>query len=76
MTLLEESYRWWLRLLPAWYRLDREDEMVATFMEAAGSGADAEIAQPSWAEIRGRAGAGRPDPAGRRRGRAPRASLG
>jgi len=52
-TLLEESYRWWLRLLPAWYRLDREEEMVATFMEAAGSGEDAEVARPSWTEIRG-----------------------
>lgn len=52
-TLLEESYRWWLRLLPAWYRLGREEEMAATFLEAAGSGEDAEIARPSWAEIRG-----------------------
>jgi hypothetical protein len=53
MTLVEESYRWWRRLLPAWYRLDREGEMVATFIEGAGSGEDAEIARPSWAEIRG-----------------------
>jgi hypothetical protein len=41
---LEESYRGWLRLLPAWYRRDREEEMVATFMEAAGSAEDAENA--------------------------------
>jgi hypothetical protein len=53
MTLLEERYRWWLRLLPAWYRLGREEEMVATFMEAAGTGDDAEVAGPGWAEIRG-----------------------
>jgi hypothetical protein len=53
MTLLEERYRWWLRLLPAWYRLDREEEMVATFMEVAGSGEDAEVSRPTWVQIRG-----------------------
>ncbi|GAB3143852.1 hypothetical protein [Microbispora hainanensis] len=33
--LLEERYRRWLRLLPASYRAEREEEMVAAFMDGA-----------------------------------------
>ncbi|ASU77882.1 hypothetical protein CDG81_05640 [Actinopolyspora erythraea] len=32
MTRLEQRYRRLLRLLPAWYRADREEEMVAVFL--------------------------------------------
>ncbi|SDP67225.1 hypothetical protein SAMN04487905_1076 [Actinopolyspora xinjiangensis] len=32
MTRLEQRYRHLLRLLPAWYRSDREEEMVAVFL--------------------------------------------
>ncbi|MEU6428751.1 hypothetical protein ABZ860_22905 [Microbispora sp. NPDC046973] len=34
-SVLEERYRRWLRLLPASYRAEREEEMVAAFMEGA-----------------------------------------
>lgn len=47
-SLLEERYRALLRLLPAAYRAEREEEMVAAFLEAARD-AD-ELARPSRAE--------------------------
>ncbi|MFF4124436.1 hypothetical protein ACFYYP_13015 [Microbispora rosea] len=34
-SVLEERYRRWLRLLPGSYRAEREEEMVAAFMEGA-----------------------------------------
>lgn len=34
-SVLEERYRRWLRLLPASYRAEREEEMVAAFMDGA-----------------------------------------
>lgn len=37
-SLLEERYRRWLRLLPASYRAEREEEMVSAFMEGAQRG--------------------------------------
>ncbi|TQS26663.1 hypothetical protein [Microbispora sp. KK1-11] len=37
-SLLEERYRRWLRLLPASYRAEREEEMVSAFMEGARPG--------------------------------------
>lgn len=52
MSLLEERYRRVLRLLPASYRAEREEEMVAAFLEAAGdTGDDDEAYGPSRAEI-------------------------
>ncbi|TDE55874.1 hypothetical protein E1295_13135 [Nonomuraea mesophila] len=47
MTPLERRYRAVLRLLPAAYRAEREEEMVDTFMEAAGGG----LRRPGWGEI-------------------------
>ncbi|WP_169989144.1 hypothetical protein [Microbispora sp. H10836] len=38
MSVLEERYRRWLRLLPASYRAEREEEMVWAFLEGAQSG--------------------------------------
>ncbi|WP_169946524.1 hypothetical protein [Microbispora sp. H11081] len=38
MSVLEERYRRWLRLLPASYRAEREEEMVSAFLEGARSG--------------------------------------
>ncbi len=37
-SVLEERYRRWLRLLPASYRAEREEEMVSAFMEGAQPG--------------------------------------
>jgi hypothetical protein len=52
---LEDSYRRVLRLLPASYRAERGEEMVAAFGESAGpdgAGDDAEEPRrPSWPEI-------------------------
>jgi hypothetical protein len=51
VTLLEDRYRRVLRLLPASYREEREDEMVATYLETAGTVSDEDGARPSWPEI-------------------------
>jgi hypothetical protein len=60
MNLLEERYRRVLRLLPASYRAEREEEMVAAFLESAaqdteagdtGQDADEDMARPGWSEI-------------------------
>lgn len=51
MSLLEERYRFVLRLLPASYRAEWEDEMVATFLEATGDLGDEEGARPTLSEI-------------------------
>ncbi|GAA1016539.1 hypothetical protein Aple_019410 [Acrocarpospora pleiomorpha] len=51
MSLLEESYRRVLRLLPASYRAKREEEMVAAYLESAGDVGDEDGPRPSWPEI-------------------------
>ncbi|HEX6468603.1 MAG TPA: hypothetical protein VF069_05855 [Streptosporangiaceae bacterium] len=54
MSLLEERYRRVLRLLPASYRAEREEEMVSAFLEGVGDGeepADEDLARPNWSEI-------------------------
>ncbi|GLX96203.1 hypothetical protein [Herbidospora sp. NBRC 101105] len=51
MTTLEDRYRRVLRLLPAAYRAEREEEMVSAFLD--GAGPDDENARPRWPEIAG-----------------------
>ncbi|MER5619794.1 hypothetical protein ABT061_01980 [Streptosporangium sp. NPDC002544] len=51
MSLLEERYRYWLRLLPASYRAEREEEMVAVFLEGSPDVSDADGPRPRWSEI-------------------------
>ncbi|MEO3858722.1 hypothetical protein [Acrocarpospora sp. B8E8] len=51
MSLLEESYRRVLRLLPASYRARREEEMVSAYLESAGDVSDEVGPRPSWPEI-------------------------
>ncbi|WP_030456099.1 hypothetical protein [Herbidospora cretacea] len=49
MTTLEDRYRKVLRLLPAAYRAEREEEMVSAFLD--GADPDAENTRPRWPEI-------------------------
>ncbi|MFG1964290.1 hypothetical protein [Nonomuraea sp. NPDC049028] len=49
--LLERRYRTVLRLLPRSYRAEREEEMVAAFMEVSGEVPDEENPRPRWGEI-------------------------
>lgn len=49
--LLEQRYRTVLRLLPRSYRAEREEEMVAAFMECSGDVPDEENPRPRWGEI-------------------------
>ncbi|MEV0384174.1 hypothetical protein [Nonomuraea sp. NPDC050643] len=51
MSLLEQRYRSVLRLLPASYRAEREEEMVAAFMELSGEVPDELNAHPRWGEV-------------------------
>lgn len=51
MSLLEQRFRTVLRMLPAWYRAEREDEMVASFLEAGGDVDDEDNPKPRWSEI-------------------------
>ncbi|GIH70089.1 hypothetical protein [Sphaerimonospora thailandensis] len=51
MSLLEDRYRRVLRLLPASYRAEREEEMVSAFLDGAGPAADDDDARPRWPEI-------------------------
>lgn len=51
MILLERRYRSVLRMLPATYRAEREEEMVSAFMEACGDVPDEENPRPRWGEI-------------------------
>jgi hypothetical protein len=51
MSLLERRYRAVLRLLPASYRAEREEEMVAEFMEMSGDVPDEVSPRPRWGEI-------------------------
>ncbi|MFI6325998.1 hypothetical protein ACIBG8_51365 [Nonomuraea sp. NPDC050556] len=50
-TLLEDRYRRVLRLLPASYRAEREEEMVAAYMEVSGDIPDESNPKPLWGEI-------------------------
>ncbi|MEV6033748.1 hypothetical protein AB0L65_21510 [Nonomuraea sp. NPDC052116] len=51
MSLLEQRYRSVLRLLPASYRAEREEEMVDAFMELSGEAPDEANPRPRWGEI-------------------------
>ncbi|MBB5773844.1 hypothetical protein [Nonomuraea jabiensis] len=51
MNLLEQRYRSVLRLLPASYRAEREEEMVDAFMELSGEAPDEANPRPRWGEI-------------------------
>ncbi|WP_283137655.1 hypothetical protein [Rhizohabitans arisaemae] len=51
MSLLEERYRRVLRVLPASYRAEREEEMVDAFLESVGEIADADERKPRWSEV-------------------------
>lgn len=51
MNLLELRYRGILRLLPASYRAEREEEMVAAYLEYAGDVPDELNPRPRWDEI-------------------------
>ncbi|TDD06139.1 hypothetical protein E1292_15805 [Nonomuraea deserti] len=51
MSLLEQRYRSVLRLLPASYRAEREEEMVDAFMELSGEAPDEVNPRPRWGEI-------------------------
>ncbi|MEV0200222.1 hypothetical protein [Nonomuraea sp. NPDC050691] len=50
-VLLERRYRAALRLLPASYRAEREEEMVAAFLEMSGDVPDERGPRPRWGEI-------------------------
>ncbi|RKT54974.1 hypothetical protein [Saccharothrix australiensis] len=47
---LERRYRALLRVLPAWYRAEREEEMVGIFLAGRSGGLDAEYGWPGWGE--------------------------
>jgi hypothetical protein len=60
MTPLERRYRRLLRVLPAWYRASREEEMVDTFLseraDRPNADLDLEHGSPGWAEVRATVG--------------------
>ncbi|MEU0571781.1 helix-turn-helix transcriptional regulator [Nonomuraea sp. NPDC005983] len=60
-SLLEQRYRHVLRLLPASYRSEREEEMAAEFMDMSGEVPDEVNPRPRWGEmpVAGRAGRAR-----------------
>ncbi|MGW5682731.1 hypothetical protein [Nonomuraea sp. NPDC003754] len=51
MTLLEQRYRFVLRMLPASYRAEREEEMVDAYLDSAGQVPDEDNPRPSWREV-------------------------
>jgi hypothetical protein len=51
MTGLEQRYRALLRVLPRWYRAQREEEMVATFMAHRRDPEDRRVGWPGWREF-------------------------
>ncbi|WP_431898582.1 hypothetical protein [Nonomuraea sp. bgisy101] len=51
MTLLEQRYRFVLRMLPASYRAKREEEMVDAFLDSTGQVRDEDNARPTWREV-------------------------
>ncbi|HEX6345406.1 hypothetical protein [Umezawaea sp.] len=50
MTNLENRYRALLRLLPPWYRAEREEEMVGLFLADRTDDLDLEHGWPGWGE--------------------------
>ncbi|MEV2265338.1 hypothetical protein [Nonomuraea africana] len=56
MSLLEQRYRFVLRMLPASYRAEREEEMVDAFLDAAEGVRDEDNVRPSLSEIASVAG--------------------
>lgn len=56
MNQLERRYRLLLKVLPSWYRADREEEMVGIFLESrvgeGYDGLDGEYGWPGWPEAR------------------------
>lgn len=56
MSLLEQRYRNVLRLLPASYRAQREDEMVTAFLESVGEVSDEDDPKPGFSEVASVAG--------------------
>lgn len=52
ISQLEHRYRSLLRVLPRWYRTEREEEMVGTFMADRDDDLDLEYGWPGWAEAR------------------------
>ncbi|MDU0295217.1 hypothetical protein NUG22_38985, partial [Saccharothrix longispora] len=53
---LERRYRSLLRVLPRWYRVEREEEMVGIFLADRGDGLDLEYGWPGWGEAAATAG--------------------
>ncbi|GAA2884874.1 hypothetical protein GCM10010517_48400 [Streptosporangium fragile] len=51
MSLLERRYRAWLRLLPASYRAEREEEMVSALLEGSPDVSDEDNPRPHWSEV-------------------------
>ncbi|SDN63361.1 hypothetical protein [Allokutzneria albata] len=55
MTLVERRYRRMLRVLPRWYRAEREEEMVSAFLEDVNRDPDADLRHdfgwPGWGEF-------------------------
>lgn len=51
MSLLEDRYRHVLRLLPASYRAEREEEMVDAFLEGSAGAVDEDNARPTLPEV-------------------------
>ncbi|MFD1151834.1 hypothetical protein, partial [Saccharothrix hoggarensis] len=47
---LERRYRALLGVLPAWYRREREEEMVGIFLAGRGDDLDLEHGWPGWGE--------------------------
>jgi hypothetical protein len=50
MTKLERRYRMLLRVLPGWYRAEREEEMVGIFLADRDDELDLEHSWPGWSE--------------------------
>ncbi|MDX8148668.1 hypothetical protein SK854_41585 [Lentzea sp. BCCO 10_0061] len=50
MSNLERRYRLLLRVLPRWYRQDREEEMVGIFLAERDDDLDLEHSWPGWGE--------------------------
>lgn len=50
MSRLENRYRLLLRVLPAWYRAEREEEMLGVFLADRTDDLDLEYGWPGWAE--------------------------
>ncbi|MGW6928699.1 hypothetical protein ACWGE0_01465 [Lentzea sp. NPDC054927] len=52
MSNLERRYRALLKVLPRWYRREREEEMVGIFLDGRADGLDREHGWPGWGETR------------------------